>query len=36
MRDAGFDRVIRVEYDADRGVAQVHDEPEGELDGLAA
>ncbi|HEY7026845.1 MAG TPA: SMC family ATPase [Gemmatimonadales bacterium] len=36
MRDAGFDRIIRVEYDADRGVAQVHDEPEGVLDGLAA
>jgi exonuclease SbcC len=35
VRD-GFDRVVRVEYDVDRGVAQVHDEPEGELDGLAA
>jgi len=36
MRDASFDRIIRVEYDAERGVAQVHDEPEGVLDGLAA
>jgi DNA repair protein SbcC/Rad50 len=36
MREAGFDRVLLVEYDAERGVAQVHDEPEGELDGLAA
>jgi len=36
MRDASFDRIIRVEYDAERGVAQVHDEPEGVVDGLAA
>jgi exonuclease SbcC len=36
MRDASFDRIIRVEYDAERGVAQVRDEPEGVLDGLAA
>jgi len=36
MRDASFDRIIRVEYDAERGVAQVHDEPERVLDGLAA
>jgi len=36
MRDASFDRIIRVEYDSERGVAQVRDEPEGVLDGLAA
>jgi exonuclease SbcC len=35
VRD-GFDRVIRVEYDAERGAARVRDEAEGELDGLAA
>jgi exonuclease SbcC len=35
VRD-GFDRVIRVDYDAERGASRVRDEPEGELNGLAA
>ena len=35
VRD-GFDRVIRVDYDAERGASKVRDEPEGELNGLAA
>jgi len=32
----GFDRVIRVEFDAERGAARVRDEAPGALDGLAA
>ncbi len=32
----GFDRVIRVEYDAERGASRVRDELIGEDDGLAA
>jgi exonuclease SbcC len=32
----GFDRVVRVEYDVERGAARVRDEPQGVSDGLAA
>ncbi len=32
----GFDRVIRVDYDVERGAAKVRDEPQGVSDGLAA
>jgi exonuclease SbcC len=32
----GFDRVVRVDYDAERGAARVRDEPQGVSDGLAA
>lgn len=32
----GFDRVVRVDYDAERGSARVRDEPQGVSDGLAA
>ena len=32
----GFDRVVRVEYDVERGSARVRDEPQGVSDGLAA
>lgn len=32
----GFDRVIRVDFDAERGAARVRDEAPGALDGLAA
>jgi len=32
----GFDRVVRVDYDVERGAARVRDEPQGVNDGLAA
>jgi exonuclease SbcC len=32
----GFDRVLRVEFDVERGSARVRDEPQGVSDGLAA
>jgi exonuclease SbcC len=32
----GFDRVVRVDYDVERGAALVRDEPQGVSDGLAA
>jgi exonuclease SbcC len=32
----GFDRVVRVEYDVERGAARCRDEPQGVSDGLAA
>lgn len=32
----GFDRVVRVDYDVERGAARVRDEPQGVSDGLAA
>ena len=32
----GFDRVVRVEFDVERGAARVRDEPQGVSDGLAA
>jgi exonuclease SbcC len=35
VRD-GFDRVIRVDYDVERGTARIREEPTGGADGLAA
>jgi exonuclease SbcC len=32
----GFDRVVRVEFDPERGAAKAQDEPQGVHDGLAA